>query len=386
MKIAMIGQKGIPAIYGGIERHVEELATELAKKGNDVSVYARKWYTPQNINEFKGIKIIHTSSIQTKHLDTITHTFTATIDAIRQKMDIIHYHGIGPTLVAWIPKLFAKNIKVVITCHSLDRYQVKWGIFAKFILRLSEKTAYLFADKTISVAKTVQNYYLDEYKKKTVYIPNGVKIYSNKDENANLIKNWGLEKDKYILMVARLIKDKGTHYLLEAWQYLNKQYPNLMSEYKLVITGGTDDLEYWNELKEIADNNKDIIFTDWQKDETLESLYANCMLFVHPSEREGLPISVLQAMSYGKPVLASDIPGHKEVILDNDFLFDNTSITSLAKKMLGLLKNKEILKNIGVNNKELVKQDYNWKDITRKTLQVYECEEKECEQVCNCTA
>jgi glycosyltransferase involved in cell wall biosynthesis len=386
MRIAMIGQKGIPAIYGGIERHVEELATELAKKGNDVSVYARKWYTPENINEYNGINVIHTSSIHTKHLDTITHTFTATIDAIRQKVDIIHYHGIGPTLVAWIPKLFTKNIKVVITCHSLDRYQLKWGLFAKLMLWFSEKTAYIFADKTISVAKTVQNYYLDEHKQKTVYIPNGVRINPNKDENAKLIKNWGLEKDKYILMVARLIQDKGTHYLLEAWRYLNKQYPNLIADYKLVITGGTDDVEYFNELKRIAGDNKNVIFTDWQKDEVLESLYANSLLFVHPSEREGLPISVLQAMSYGKPILASDIQGHKELIMDNNFLFHNTSIMSLAKRMLGLLKNKEILKNAGIINKQLVKQNYNWEEITKKTLQIYECEDQKCKQVCNCTA
>ncbi len=220
MKIAMIGQKGIPAIYGGIERHVEELSRELVDRGHDVLVYARKWYTPVNTKQYKGIKIIHTSSIKTKHLDAITNTLTASINAIGQKPDVIHYHGVGPSLLAWIPKIFAPKVKVVVTTHCLDRYHQKWGWFARLALRLGEKTAAYFADETITVSKTLHSYYLNEYKTNTNYIPNGIrKVKSTaKNDNASL-RQFNLEPKKYVVMISRLVKHKGAHYLIEAWKF-----------------------------------------------------------------------------------------------------------------------------------------------------------------------
>ena len=162
---AMIGQKGIPAIYGGIERHVEELATELAKNGHDILVYARKWYSPKNITKINGIKIIYTPSLRTKHLDAITHTLTSTIHALFQKPDIIHYHGVGPSLLSFIPRIFLPSAKVITTSHCLDRYHQKWNWLARLMLRLGEWTAIKFAHQTIVVSKTLQSYYLNEYKK-----------------------------------------------------------------------------------------------------------------------------------------------------------------------------------------------------------------------------
>jgi len=138
MRIAMIGQKGIPAIYGGIERHVEELSLELAKQGHTVLVYARKWYTPKNIKNYHGINIIHTPTLRTKHFDAIAHTFFSTIHAMFQKPDVIHYHGVGPSLLSWIPRVFSPKTKVVATVHCLDRYHQKWGLFARIMLRFGE--------------------------------------------------------------------------------------------------------------------------------------------------------------------------------------------------------------------------------------------------------
>ncbi len=370
MKIFMIGQKGIPAIYGGIERHVEELSVELAKQSHDVVVYAREWYTPKNIATYHGVRIVHTPTLRTKHFDAIFHTFTSTIHALFQKADVIHYHGVGPALLSWIPRIFSPKTKVVVTMHCLDRYHQKWGFLARFMLRMGEWMGCVFAHQAISVSKTIQNYCLNEYQKSTAYIPNGV--VPAEPQNCSLIDQWDIAPGKYLLMVSRLVKHKGAHYLLEAWQFARQQNPELLKDYKLVIVGDaafTDD--YVAQLRHIARGDNSIIFTGWQKGRALDELYANSTMLVHPSENEGLPITVLQAMSHARPVLVSDISEHKEVISDERFWFSNTNIISLAQKITELMQNPELLKEKGIKNKALVEKNYNWKDITKQTIALY---------------
>lgn len=371
MKIAMIGQKGIPALYGGIERHVEELSVTLIKQGHDVVVYGRKWFTGNDIARYKGIRTINTPTLHTKHLDAIFHTFTSIIHALLfQKPDIIHFHGVGPALLSWMPRLLSPKTKVVVTMHCLDRYHQKWGFFARFMLRAGEWIGAVFAHKAIAVSKTIQNYFLNEYHRHTVYIPNGVP--STKPQNNSLIHQWGLQPEKYLLMVSRLVKHKGAHYLLEAWQIARQQNPELLKDYKLVIVGDgvfTDD--YVSSLHHLARGDNSIIFTSWQKGQELEELYANTALLVHPSENEGLPITVLQAMSYARSVLVSDIPEHKEVVKDKTFWFDNTSIRSLSEKIVELTANPKLLTEKGCVNKTLTETDYNWQNITSQTIDLY---------------
>ncbi len=370
MHILMIGQKGIPAIYGGIERHVEELSVELAKQGHNVGVYARAWYTPKNIKNYHGVQIVHTPTLRTKHLDAIFHTFTSTIHALFQKPDVIHYHGVGPALLSWIPRIFSPKTKVVVTMHCLDRYHQKWGFLARLVLHMGEWIGCAFAHQTISVSKTIQNYCLNEYQKSTVYIPNGV--VPAEPQNCSLIDQWDITPGKYLLMVSRLVKHKGAHYLLEAWQLARQQNPELLKDYKLVIVGDSTFTDsYVARLRQIARGDKSIIFTGWQKEQTLAELYANSAMLVHPSENEGLPITVLQAMSYARPVLVSDISEHKEIISDERFWFSNTNIISLAQKITELVPNTELLKEKGVKNKALVEKNYNWKDITNQTIALY---------------
>jgi len=375
MRIAMIGQKGIPAIYGGVERHVEDLSRELAKQGHDVLVYARAWYTSKALKNYHGVKIVHTPTIHTKHLDTIFHTFTATINALRQNCDVIHYHGVGPALLSWIPRVFAPQVKVIATFHCIDRYHQKWGLVAKLMLWLGEKAICTFPHQTIAVSRTIQNYCLNEYHTKTDYIPNGVVIAKN--NGANLLEKYNLVPNKYILMVSRLVRHKGAHYLLEAWQMARSQNPELLKDYKLAIVGGSTFTEdYVDELHYIARGDKSIVFTSWLHGQILEETYANCALYVNPSENEGMPITVLQAMAYGKPVLLSDIPEHQELVIDRNFLFRNASIVDLADKITKLIKNEDLRIATGLENKKLTKKSFNWNNLSKQTLAIYTAKEK----------
>ena len=370
----MIGQKGIPAKYGGVEKHVQELSLRLVEFGQDITVYSRKWYTNNEITEKNNIHIVHTPSIHTKHLDAITHTFTSTIHAIKQNMDIIHYHGVGPALLSWIPRIFSPKTKIITTFHTIDRYQDKWGVFARFILRLGEFAACKLAHQTITISKTLTQYCFDEYKTITEYIPNGVSTTQTTVPTTPL-NQFKLTKGKYILMVSRLLQKKGAHILIESFKELknNNKQNKKIQELKLVVVGGsvfTD--SYVKSLKKQAKNRNDIVLTGFQSGKTLEAIYQCAKIVIHPSFHEGLPLSVLEAMSYEKPVLVSKIPGHLELITNQECIFDENNTKSLTKAIstfFGFSKEKQ--KNIAKVNKKIVQTQYSWDTIGKKTLSLY---------------
>ena len=377
MRIAMLGQKGIPAKYGGIERHVEELSKELVKSGQVVLVYARAWYTPRlrpagfagQAREYQGIQIIHTPGIHTKNLDAVTHTFTATLHAIWRNVDIYHYHGVGPALLSWLPRLLRPRAKVIVTFHCIDRYHQKWGAFARAMLHLGEWAACKFAHQTITVSKTLYHYCVNEYFCNTVYIPNGVETIT--DADANELNQFNLTPDQYIATVTRLVRHKGVHYLIRAYQAAKLIRPELFSGIKLVVVGDsvfTDN--YVRSLYKLAGNDHDIIFTGWQQQSALDALYSHALLYVHPSENEGLSLSVLRAMSAGKPILVSDIAENRELISDHRFWFENTDVASLTNKLIELMANPKLRAEAGGYNR-CQSLKYNWPDIARQTAALY---------------
>lgn len=377
MKVAMIGQKGIPAIYGGIERHVEELSTRLAECGIDVFAYCRPWYgvgdgAAKDLGaRFKNVNLVYLPSFKTKHLDAISHTFLATIHALFGRYDVIHYHGVGPALLSWIPRVFCRKAKVVVTFHCIDRKHQKWGGFAKIMLRAGEWAACRFAHKTITVSKTLQQYCSEAYDKDTVYIPNGVPIREDIVSGASeTLGRFNLEKGKYLLMVSRLVKHKGAHYLIEAFKDLRNTQQNF-SDLKLVFAGDssfTDD--YVRALKGLAGDDNNIIFTGFQAGRSLEDLFLNCLAVVHPSESEGLPIAVLEAMSYGKVVLASDIPENMELVKEHGMHFSNKDIEDLKRQLQRLLQKNDLFGE-GLDAKKFVADNYNWDKIVLQVKDLY---------------
>jgi len=373
MRIAMIGQKG-PALYGGIERHVEELAAELVQAGHEVVVYARSWYTPKSVHTHRGFTVIHTPGIHTKHLDAITHTLTATIHAITHKFDIIHYHGVGPSLLSFIPRLLAPKTRVVATFHCIDRYHQKWNLFARTMLHFGEWAACRFPDRTIAVSKGIKNYCINEYSTNPEYIPNGARFVT--DTDPTLLEKYGLTKDRYVVMISRLVRHKGAHDLITAWQKAREDNPEL-KEYKLVIAGGsanTDD--YVKEIKKQAKGDKSIVFLGWIKGAELDALFAHSTLLVHPSYNEGLPLTVLTAMSAARPVVLTNIPEHRELIDDTNLVFEPGDTITLSEKIAMIIKNPKMAVEAGRVNAIRARTDYDWIDIRRQTEKIY-LEEKD---------
>lgn len=368
MRIAYIGQKGLPTKFGGIERHVESLATGMAENGHDVFVYTRPWYTDKELKEFNGVNLISLPSLKTKNLDAISHTFLASIHALFKDFHIIHYHGVGPALMAWIPRIFKRKAKVIITFHCKDALHEKWGPIARFFLRLGEFFAVKFADETITVSETLKKYCFEKYKAETTFIPNGTTMPDIVGENI-INEKFGLKSGDYIFIAVRLVRHKRLDLLIKAFK-------KIKTDKKLVIAGGsafTD--EYVKELKKTAADDPRIMFTGYQSGEALEQLFSNAMIFAHPSDLEGLPITVIEAMSYGVPVLVSDIPEQLELIPEDlrpQLTFKRGSAEDLEAKLRKLIENKNWLPMIGQRLREDVREKYNWKKITNETEKFYQ--------------
>ena len=365
MKIAMIGQKGIPTLFGGVERHVEGLSLTLSKRKDcQVFVYAREYYTPRKTKKYNGVNIIHLPSVKSKHLDAISHVFLSTWHAILiLRPEVIHYHGIGPALCLWIPKIFSPKTKVVFTFHCRDYFHKKWNKVAQYFLKAGEAVGCRFADEIIAVSEEIQRYIKKKYGVDSSFIPHGVS--EEKKLPAKLIKQWGLSQGGYILVVSRLVAHKGIHYLIEA-------YKQIKTDKKLVIAGPSFYTDaYEKKIKLAAGNNPKIIFLGAQKGKTLTELYSNAYLFINPSEQEGLPLAVLEAGSFGCLLLLSDIPIHRKMFSDIPFFFRKSDPEDLKTNLERILKKGRQLQSKKSEAMKYSRKNYNWEKVVKKIILKY---------------
>ena len=370
MKIAMIGHKRVPSREGGIEVAVGALAVRMAKRGHDVTVYNRrgkhiagKVYnnTEAKNDLFDGVRIKKVPAIDFKGLAALTSSFFATVCALFGKYDCIHYHGEGPAWMLWIPHLF--GIKTVVTIHGLDWQRSKWNALASWVLRKGEKMAVRYADAMIVLNKETQEYFIKEYKRDTICIPNGTDKLSFR--KAELIcDKWNLERNSYILFLGRIVPEKGIHYLIEAFKKLN-------TDIKLVIAGSPSDTqEYYGQLIKMAEDDR-IVFTGFVQGQELEELYSNAYLYCLPSDLEGMPISLLEAMRYGLGCVTSDIPECKNVLNNLGWTFPKGNVEELQKVLQQLCDNPALITKIRKDTEEYSRR-FDWEHVTDRTLEVYE--------------
>lgn len=371
MKICMIGHKSVPSRDGGIEIVVEELASRMVEKGNDVTLYNRKRNNNKLNSNYKGIKLEDVYTINKKSLDAIVYSYFATKKVIKAakkgKFDVVHFHAEGPCnflnkFGILGSKKRRKMPKVVVTIHGLDWQRGKWGGLATKILLRGERQAVKYADEIVVLSKNNQKYFKEKYGRDTIFIPNGVSpaiIHS-----PEIIKEkWGLEKDNYVLFLARIVPEKGVHYLINAWKMVKAK---IKTEKKLVIAGGSShSQDYFNQIKQMVGNDSSIVMTDFVCGQTLQELYSNAYLYVLPSDIEGMPMSLLEALSYGNQCLVSNIPENTEVITNDCYTFEKGNVDDLANKFIEIL-------NVNVNTHQKLTQVYSWDDVVNRTLDLYE--------------
>lgn len=376
MRIAMFGQKRWSR-EGGIEVVVEELSTRMVKLGHQVTCYNRrghhvsgKEFDGKKPHECEGVKLKTVPTINGKGLAAVSSSFFAALACAFGRYDVVHIHAEGPAAMCWLPKLFGKRVAVSI--HGLDhRRGEKWGKFARNYIMFGEKNAVRYADEIIVLSRGVQRYFADIYGRKTVYIPNGV----NRPEilPAKLItEKFGLKEDNYILFLGRLVPEKGIKYLIEAFKRVS-------TDKKLVIAGGSSDSdEFMQEIARLAADDQRILFTGFVQGQMLAELYSNAYVYCLPSDLEGMPLSLLEAMSYGNCCLTSDIAECVEVVEDKAVTFQKADVKDLRAKLQYLIDHIDITEKYKRQAANYICGKYNWDDVVNKTLRVYHNTNEEC--------
>ncbi|HDM78451.1 MAG TPA: glycosyltransferase [Deltaproteobacteria bacterium] len=360
MRIAYIAVKGIP-IGGGIEKLTEEIGSRLASKGHHIIVYSSRDYGTV-AGRYKGMEIRTVSSVNTKSLHKLSICFFSTLDVIKKHdVDVVHIHAVGPSLFSIFPRIF--RIPTVVQTHGLEWKRDKWGALGKAFFRLADYTAVYFPHVTTSVSKVQKNYYEAKFGKKVVYIPTGVSNVARR--RADKILKWGLKPERYILFAARLVEEKGAHYLIDAFRRLD-------TDVKLVIAGDAAHADKYKALvHERAGDDKRIIFPGFVTGETLEELFSNAYLFCLPSTLEGLPIALLEAMSYGNCCVASDIPENLEALENYGYTFANRDPNSLFQVLRDLIEHPEKVKIKKERAREHVLKNYSWDNIADQMELLY---------------
>lgn len=340
----------------------------MAKNGYTVTCYNRSGHHVSGAEydkktEYEGINQKCVPTIEKKGLAAVSSSFFAALYSAFGKYNVVHIHAEGPAFFSWLPKLLGK--RVIVTVHGLDWQREKWksGFGSKFI-KQGEKNAVKYADEIIVLSKGVHDYFRNQYGRETRFIPNGV----NRPEirKAELITDkFGLTKDSYILFLGRLVPEKGIRYLVEAFK-------NVKTEKKLVIAGGSSDTDsFMKELKELAKDDKRIIFTGFVQGQMLEELYSNAYIYTLPSDLEGMPLSLLEAMSYGNCCLVSDIQECTEVVEDKALIFKKSNVQDLQNKLQEACDRTEKVMELKQQAADYICKKYNWDDVVEETLKLY---------------
>ena len=370
LKIAMLGHKRIPSNEGGVEVVVEALCARMAALGHSVTCYNRAGHHVSGAEHelpagsvYRGIRLVTVPTLERKGFAAVISSFFAAVRSAFGSYDVVHIHAEGPAFFCWLPKLFGK--RVIVTVHGLDWQREKWngGIASKFI-HLGERVAVRFADEIIVLSENVRQYFLDTYGRATRFIPNGVSAPTL--ESPRLIADkWGLQKDGYILYLGRIVPEKGEIYLIKAFKQVK-------TDKKLVIAGGSSDTErYLRQLQNLAAGDDRILFTGFVQGKLRDELYSNAYVYTLPSDLEGMPLSLLEAMSYGNCCLVSDIPECAEVVEDKAVLFRKSDVDDLRQKLQTLCDQPETAAQYKANAAQFILNKYGWDDVVDKTLALY---------------
>src|ERR1022692_2878854 len=338
--------------YSGIEAYYEEVGKRLAEMGHEVTVYCRNYFTPA-LAEHNGMRLVRLPTIRSKHLETLIHTSLSTTHALTQRYDVVHYHALGPALFSFLPRVLGR--KTAVTVQGLDWQRKKWGWLASAVLRLGERASGFLPNGTMVVSQVLQRRYREIHGIEAFYLPNGG-VLRERSEPRKILE-WGLQPGEYVLFLGRFSPEKGCHLLVEAFEQIE-------TDVKLVMAGASSYCdEYSRELQRHA--NDRIRMLDWVSGDTLDELLTNAMLFVLPSDMEGLSLALLDAMGAGLCVLTSDVPENRELVDGAGFTFQRGSATDLADRLRFLIANPAVRQAAGRTAKKRIEEQYQWQTIAR---------------------
>jgi len=358
LRVAFIGGRGVISKYSGIESYYEEVGKRLVAMGHEVTVYCRAHFTP-DLAEHNGMKLVRLPTVRSKHLETLIHTSLSTLHALTRRYDLVHYHALGPALFSLLPRLV--GLKTAVTVQGLDWQRRKWGRLASAVLRLGERASVHLPNGTMVVSRVLQNRYREQHGVEAIYVPNGGALRERKEPRT--ILEWGLLPGGYVLFLGRFSPEKGCHLLVEAFEQIE-------NDAKLVMAGASSYCdEYSRELRTHASDR--IRMLEWVSGDTLDELLTNAMIFVLPSDLEGLSLALLDAMGAGLCVLTSDVPENREVVDGAGFTFQRGNSADLADRLRFLIANPAVREAAGRTARKRIEDHYQWQKIAEEIESAY---------------
>jgi glycosyltransferase involved in cell wall biosynthesis len=358
LRVAFIGGRGVISKYSGIESYYEEVGKRLVEMGHDVTVYCRTYFTAKQA-EHNGMRLVRLPTIRSKHWETVVHTLLSTLHAASRHYDIVHYHALGPALFSCIPRLW--GTKTAVTVQGLDWQRKKWGGLASAVLRLGERASVKLPNATMVVSQALRYRYRELHASEAFYVPNGGVLRDRREARA--ILEWGLEPGRYILFLGRFSPEKGCHLLVEAFEQIE-------TDVMLVMAGASSYCDdYSRELR--AHASEKIRMLDWVSGETLDELLTNAMIFVLPSDLEGLSLALLDAMGAGLCVLTSDVPENREVVEGAGFTFQRGNVSDLADRLRFLIASPALRDAAGKAARRRIQEQYQWQKIAEDIERAY---------------
>ncbi len=356
LRIGMLGLKGIP-YPAGIENFTEQVGWRLVARGHEVTVYVRPYVDVGHSH--RGVRIRHLPSIQTKHFDALTHTFLASLDVLFAGLDVVHYHALGPSVFSFVPRL--RGVRTVAQVHALDWQRAKWNPFARACLRRAEACAVRFPNRTIAISNGLKAYLERKYGQAVDYVPTGVEIYE--PYAVREIAKWGLAPHSYVLFLSRVVPEKGCHHLIAAYERLRTD--------KLLVVAGPEsgEPEYYAALRRTCDPR--IRFVGGVTGDALHELFSNAYTYVVPSDVEGLSHALLQGLSHGRCVLASDIDANLEALGGCGLTFRSGDVDDLSQKLQFLIDNPSFVHGCGAPARARIRQHYSWDHVVDRLEAIY---------------
>ncbi|MDR2139443.1 MAG: glycosyltransferase family 4 protein [Tannerella sp.] len=357
MKVSVFGTRGFPLVQGGVEKHCECLYP-LMDASCRLTVFRRRPYVRSSGAICDHIRFVDLPSTRIKGWETACHSLLCTVYSLFRRPQVAHIHNIGPALFS--PLLKLAGIKVLLTYHSANYEHKRWNFIARKILKLSEKIALRTADAIIFISEAQRQKFGPRIQAKSCHIPNGIQTPQPTDAT-DFLQAQGVRKGRYILAVGRITPEKGFDCLINAFK------DAALENCQLVIAGGVEgESSYFTALQKSASDCGNIIFTGYVYGSQLAQLYSHAALFVLPSYSEGMPLVLLEAMSYGLAMLASDIPANRAVNLPPQVYFATGDEKELADRLRQRMCNPAPEKI-----RYRIPDAYNWKQIARQTVEIY---------------
>ncbi len=364
LRIAVIGSRGVPASWGGIERHVEEVGARLADRGHEVTVYSRTNYQPGSTG-YRGMHVRALRTVGTKHLDAIVHSASSTLRVLGRRADIIHFHAIGPGALAPVARA-GSSAGVVLTVHGLDNERAKWGFVARSVLGAAARISARAPHRVIAVSEALTEHYR-ERGASVVHVPNGVTRPPSPIARGKVCEELGLGDAPYVLFVGRLVPEKAPDLLVEAFR-------SVPGNVRLVLVGESRFMdEYSSRIRTLAAADTRVRLAGYRYLDELAELYANAAAFVLPSSLEGLPLTLLEAGAHGLPVVATSIPPHVEILGEDGpgcVLVEVGDVAGLARG-LGTVLADPGAKAAAQDRRDALLARYDWDDVAARTEAVY---------------